>query len=347
MVGDTPPAAALVPVPRHVKVGAAWAGLSVLEAVRRAFEDLTSREIFKKARMGEVLKDGKRCRPLDLLAEGDILTVILHLPHPPRDKPVLRRDEWVRTPVGPLWIVREDEDLLALSKASGCASHPALGRSGDTLIERVRRYLDTRPEDEFQPALANRLDIETSGIVLVGKTKLAQRRLGWSLQHGEVDKRYLALVALSPPGEGEITSPLERRPDSRDIASYKPGHPRLSPRIQEAHTRFRTLFRAEHPVAASLVEVELLTGRNHQIRRHFAELGHPVALDRRYGDREFNRALREACGLERMFLHAYRVALPHPATGAPLELFSPLPEDLADCLRALGADPQKLAFSVS
>lgn len=334
MVTD-PADADLVPTPRHLKIGAPWAGLSVLEAVRRAFPEVSPREVFKKARAGELLRNGKRCAPTERLAEGDVVTVTLLLPPPLSEKPVLRANEWVRTPAGPLWIVREDEDLLAVSKASGCASHPALGRSGDTLIDRVRRYLGVPPEGDFRPALANRLDIETSGLVLVGKTRNAQRKLGLFFQRGLVEKRYLALVVGTPPASGEITLPLERHPDSRDLK-----RPRTGPRVQEAHTRYALRYQAEQPLRAALLEVELLTGRTHQIRRHLAAEGHPVALDRRYGDPEFNRAVREACGLDRMFLHAHRVRLRHPATGAALDIAAPPPEELAACVRALGGDPE-------
>jgi len=331
----TPPPE-LVASPRHVKIGAAWAGLTLLQAVRRAFPETTPREVFKLARTGELLVNDARADPLGRLAEGDVVRMTLYRPPRPEEKPLLVADQWVKTPVGPLWIVREDEDLLVLSKSAGTASHPALGKSGDTLVERVRHYLGETAHG-FVPALANRLDIGTSGIVLVGKNKNARGALGFALQRGRVEKFYLALVAgWVEKEEGEIDLPLEKKADSRDLATYPPGHPRRIGRVQEARTRYRVAARSSQGVRATLAEVELLTGRTHQIRRHFAAAGHPVAGDARYGDREINALLAEAGGLERMFLHAHRVRLDHPATGARLDIRAPLPEELRDTLRSLG-----------
>jgi 23S rRNA pseudouridine955/2504/2580 synthase len=255
--------------------------------------------------------------------------------------PVLLADTPVTTAAGPIFVVREDEDLLAVSKPPGCASHPALRRGGDTLVERVRRYLGeegTRGEEgEFRVALANRLDIETSGIVLVGKNRPAQRKLGFMLQRGEIGKRYLLLAAgWIDTGAGEITLPLERHPDSRDLARHRAGRPLPEVKIQHAHTRYRVLARAGHLFRATFVEVELVTGRTHQIRRHFAAVGHPVVMDRRYGDRALNEEAASVCGLGRMFLHAHEAVLPHPRTGRRIVLTAPLPEDLRACLRVLG-----------
>lgn len=331
------PPADLVPVSRNLKIDPAWAGLTVLEAVRRAFPEVSAREVFRKARHREVLRGGRPCHPVDRLDTGDLVTVVLLRPARPDSLSVLRADEAVETAAGPFRIVREDAELLAVGKPPGCASHPAHRHGGDTLIERVRAYLGTAPADEFQPALANRLDIDTSGLVLVGKTRRAQSRLGRSLQKGLLDKFYLALVGGWPASEGEIHLPLERHPDSRDLARHRrTGAALPAVRVQEAATRYRVLQRVGPPLAASLLEVELLTGRTHQIRRHLAHLGHPLAGDRRYGDPGFNADADAVAGLRRLFLHAWRVCLPHPATGEPLDLRTPLPPDLAEVLGRLG-----------
>jgi RluA family pseudouridine synthase len=327
----------MVTVVKNIEISGEWAGLTVLEAVRRVFPELSPREIFKKARTGEIKKGGRPADPLGKVAGGDIVSVAVLRPKKPSTKPVLRENEPVSTPAGPFTVVREDEDLLVVSKPPGCASHPALRRSGDTLIERVRHYLGTKPEDEFQPALANRLDIETSGLVLIGKNPRAQRKLGFHLQQKRFSKKYLALVAGRVEcDEGRIELELEKRPDSRAYAKLGPACLELEPKIQAALTLYRVLGRAAHPLSATLVEIELLTGRNHQIRRHFAHLGHPVALDPRYGDRGFNRDVAEVSELSRMFLHAFYVGMEHPATGERLEIFSDLPAELLECLRVFG-----------
>ncbi len=326
-----------VPVTRHLRVGPEWAGWTVFDAVRTAFPEVGPRDVFRKARKGEVRRNRAACLPTDRLREGDLVSVVLLRPARPARVEPTRENEPVVTPAGPFLVVREDPYLLAVSKPPGCASHPALGHAGDTLIERVRAYLGVRPDDPFQPALANRLDVETSGIVLVAKTRGAQRRLGRNLQRGRVHKAYLALVCGWPePGAGEIRIPLVRRPDSRDRERLPPDHPRLRGVTQRALTRYRTLARLEHPFRAALLEVELVTGRTHQIRRHLTAVGHPLAGDRRYGDPGFNRDMARVCGLGRMFLHAHRVRMEHPFSGEPLDLEAPLPEDLEGCLRALG-----------
>ena len=326
-----------VRVPKHLQIGEAWDGLVTFEAVRRAFPEISPREVFRKARLGELLRNDRRCDPLQALRSGDRLTVVLHRPPRPAEAVPQREGQRVETAAGPFWIVWEDRDLLVAGKPAGCASHPALGTKGDTLLERIRAHLGTRTEDSFQPALANRLDVPTSGVVLIGKSRSAQQRLGRNLQKGHVRKFYVAISggAIEPP-QGEIRRPLVRRPDSRDLARFPPGHPRTVPVLQDAATRYRVLERLPQPLRATLLEVELLTGRTHQIRRHLAFLGHPVAGDRRYGDPALNAELASVGGLDRMFLHAHRVALPHPATGQTMEFCAPLPEDLASCLRCLG-----------
>ncbi len=339
-LAEAEPGGGLERIVRHLRVGSAWAGKTVYDAVRTAFPDLDPREVFRKARSGEIRRNARRCGALDRLAGGDTVAVELVRPARPRTPSPDREHEEVGTPAGPFRVVREDPHLLVVSKPPGCASHPALGHAGDTLIERVRAYLGVVPADPFQPALANRLDLETSGIVLVAKTRPAQRRLGRNLQRGRVEKAYLTLVAGWPePAEGEIRIPLPRHPDSRDRGRHPAGHPRSRPVLQDALTRYRTLARYPQPLRAALLEVDLVTGRTHQIRRHLALAEHPLALDRRYGDPEFNEHLRAVTGLGRMFLHAHRVRLRHPAGGGPLDLTDPLPEDLVACLAAFGGLP--------
>lgn len=331
----------LVAVPKHVKIGPAWGGLTVFGVVRQAFPDLAPREVFRMARGRELLRNELPCHPLESLVEGDVVTVLLHEPKSVTEKAADRVDETVDTPAGPFQIVREDEDLLVADKPSGCASHPAHKHAGDTLIERIRHHLGVKPGDVFQPALANRLDIETSGIVLVGKNRTAQRRLGRHLQKGLPRKYYLVLVDGWPePREGEIAMPLVKHPDSRDRSRYAPDHHRRQPKLQSARTRYSTLARMEQPFRATLLQIELLTGRTHQIRRHLVLQGHPVAGDRRYGDRAFNEDLAAIAGLRRLFLHAHRVVMSHPVTGQPLDLRAPLPPELGSCLRALGCPEQ-------
>ncbi len=235
-------------------------------------------------------------------------------------------------------ILFEDASLLVLDKPSGLAAHPGRGvPQGESALDWARTRLSPS-----SPALPHRLDRETSGILVVAKTALALRALNraWKMKH--VSKTYVALVKGNQPASGSIGLPLEDAPSGRRTraAKGKGGTP--------ARTDYRTLeyFRDLRPstldlrpsiaslpmTSLSLVEALPRTGRTHQIRAHFASTGHPVAGDPLYGDPAFNRALAQSCALTRTFLHASRIELPHPATGKPLRLESPLPRALAEAL---------------
>jgi 23S rRNA pseudouridine955/2504/2580 synthase len=231
-----------------------------------------------------------------------------------------------------LW---EDEDLLAVDKPAGLAAHPGTGIEGATLVEMARGYLkvpDELPPTEFRPSPAHRLDRDTSGVVLVAKTRRAMVRLGEIFTEGEeVQKTYLALATGKMPKEaGTIDLPLsEHEQTSRSKAAR-------GVKFQEALTRWRV---ASSMKDATLLEVSIETGRTHQIRRHLEAVGHPVAGDRRYGDFAWNRAARSRWGLRRMFLHAWRLTVPHPITGAPLRLEAELPRELRDVLSKMNLAP--------
>jgi 23S rRNA pseudouridine955/2504/2580 synthase len=146
--------------------------------------------------------------------------------------------------------------------------------------------------------------------------------------HGGARKQYLTLAkGTFPRAEGRIDLPLSEHQQSAESKA------RRGVNMQEAATRYRVLKQGGE---AALLEVTLETGRTHQIRRHLAAIGHPVAGDRKYGDFGFNREARARWGLKRLFLHAERLELPHPESGARVKLESPLPAELADVLRRAG-----------
>ncbi len=222
-----------------------------------------------------------------------------------------------------------------MSKPSGLAAHPGTGITGATLVEEARAYLGTPatlPSTEFKPSPAHRLDRETSGVVLVAKTRKCMVGLGAIFTSGAgVRKSYLALAkGKLPRVEGTVDLPLsehEQTARSRDARGVK---------FQEAVTHYRVLSSIKE---ASLLQLRIETGRTHQIRRHLQAIGHPVAGDARYGDFPWNRQARVRWGLRRMFLHAWKLKLPHPITGKPLELVAPVPQDLLDVLGAVNLAP--------
>ena len=191
----------------------------------------------------------------------------------------------------------------------------------------ARAYLGTPelPPTEFRPSPAHRLDRDTSGVVLVAKTRRAMVRLGELFTEGEdVGKTYLALVKGKMPKEaGTIDLPLS---EHEQTARSKE---RRGVNFQEAVTRWRVVSSMKD---ATLLAVTIETGRTHQIRRHLEAIGHPVAGDRRYGDFAWNRGARQRWGLRRMFLHAWKLELPHPMSGRPLRLEAPVPGELLEVL---------------
>lgn len=306
-------------------VSADAAGQRLDKLVRKALRDVPLSHVYKMFRTRKVRVNGGRGRPEQLVKEGDAVVVrgdeekLLTRTVPgragPRAVPTFR-------------VLFEDDDVLAVDKPAGLAAHPGTGIEGATLVEMARSYLhvpDDLPPTEFRPSPAHRLDRETSGVVLVAKHRRAMVRLTEIFTSGEgVKKSYLALAkGKMPRDSGTIDLPLaEHEQTARSKAAR-------GVKLQEALTRWRVLSSMKE---ASLLAVTIETGRTHQIRRHLEAVGHPVAGDRRYGDFAWNRLARQRWGLGRMFLHAWKLEVPHPAGGRPLRLVAELPPDLGEVL---------------
>jgi len=299
----------------------------------------------KLLRTGRIRLDGKRSSPGALVRIGQRVEVPAGSVPRRREATTMasaaasgRAPESVRRdPPAP--VVLEDRDLLVVAKPAGVVVHGGSGHE-ESLLDRLIAY--AAPSAEFQPALVHRLDRDTSGLLVLARTGLAQRRLAASLRAGAFEKTYLALVRGRPaPPEGEIRAALrkERFPDGLERMAVVPPEPgaggELPAGALPALTRYRTV-RALGPGGPTLLELRPETGRTHQLRVHCAFLGHPIALDPRYGDRAFDREIRQRSGLGRLFLHAARLAFPHPRTGARVALEAPLPPDLAGALARLG-----------
>ena len=220
----------------------------------------------------------------------------------------------------PLRVVYEDEWLLVVDKPAGVVVHPAPGHEHGTLVHGlVERGI--AGGHERRPGVVHRLDKDTSGLLIVARSESAYRRLVEEMAGRLIERTYLALlVGELPQDEGAIDVPIGRHMRDRKRMSIHTVAGR------RAVTHFRVL---ERPPGYSLVEVRLETGRTHQIRVHFAALGYPVA-----GDTVYGRGRRPE-GLERQFLHATRLAFPHPAGGQRLAFVAPLPADLDSFLKAL------------
>ncbi len=292
--------------------------LRVLKGVPRA-------RVYRLLRKGEVRVNSRRARPEQRLTVGDRVRLppVRHA-EPAATRPP--RADLQRAIVDA--IVYEDVDLIAINKPAGVAVHGGSGLSHG-VIEALRA---ARPE-LAELDLVHRLDRETSGCLLIAKRRAALRELHAQLREGRVEKRYLALVCGHwQLGHKRIELALDtdqRVRGERHVAVRRHG--------QMAVSIFRPVqfFGGQ----ATLMEVDLGTGRTHQIRVHAAHARHPVAGDEKYGDRDCNARLREL-GLHRTFLHAASIGLTRPGSAEPLSLSAPLPADLRAVLDALVKAPR-------
>ena len=213
--------------------------------------------------------------------------------------------------------VHLDDRLAVVEKPAGLVVHAAPGHRGATLVDALGELLGGG--EAARPGIVHRLDKDTSGLMLVARDEEAHRRLAAMIKAREVERRYLALVeGRLRSREGTIDAPIGR--SHRD-----PTRMAVAGRAQrQARTHFTVL---ELLAAETYLEARLETGRTHQIRAHFAAIGHPLAGDPTYGGSRKH-------GLRRQFLHARRLAFVHPATGAALEFVSELPPDLAAALQS-------------
>ncbi|MDP1819532.1 MAG: RluA family pseudouridine synthase [Acidimicrobiales bacterium] len=219
-----------------------------------------------------------------------------------------------------------DEHLLVVDKPAGLVVHPGAGQRTGTLVHGLLAH---HPEvlgigpDPSRPGIVHRLDKGTSGLILVARTQEAYTALVAALAAREVHRQYRALVwgHVDAP-RGLIDAPIGR-------STREPTRMAVAERGKEARTRYEVVRRYDEPVQVTELTCTLETGRTHQIRVHLSTIGHPVVGDVRYD------GARQSLPLDRPFLHAERLGLAHPITGAPLELESALPADLVALLAQL------------
>jgi 23S rRNA pseudouridine1911/1915/1917 synthase len=223
----------------------------------------------------------------------------------------------------PLDILFEDEDLIVLNKPAGIVVHPGAGRTSGTVVNALLAHCGALPGigGVERPGIVHRLDRDTSGALLVAKTETAHLALSHAFKARRVQKRYLALVHGEVREEtGRIVAAIGRREHDRKRMGVRASGGR------EARTSFRVLRRLP---GMTLLELDLETGRTHQIRVHLSHIGHPVVGDQVYGGRRERRApAPDGPRAERQMLHAWHLGFPHPRTGDWLEFTAPIPEDL-------------------
>ncbi len=308
------------------RVSADAAGQRLDKYVKRLLGDVPVSALYKLIRTKKIRVNGAKADESQLLQEGDLIAVrdqaLQSRPstgEPPPHRPSKREFE----------ILHEDAHILVCNKPAGLAVHPGTGVTGPTLVDQVRDYLPAAAEGEFKPAPAHRLDRETSGVVVVAKTRQAIVKLSEIFTEGDTKKVYLALVKGRLEKQGVIDVPLAEHQQTATNKSTR------GVNMQSALTRYQLIAQARD---VALAEVEIETGRTHQIRRHFASINHPVVGDSKYGDFPFNRRARGEWGAKRMFLHAARLGIPHPVTGQAMTFRAPLPVELGAVLDGLGIE---------
>jgi 23S rRNA pseudouridine1911/1915/1917 synthase len=285
----------------------------------RAVADLTglSRAYVQKLiTAGHLTADGRPVKANEHIEAGMRLRLVI----PPPEKLDLEPDATIELPV-----IYEDADLLIVDKPAGLVVHPAPGHSTGTMVHALLARGDTFGgiAGVERPGIVHRLDRDTSGLLMVAKHDAAQASLMAQLKARRVHKTYLALAFGSPAASvGRVEAPVGRDPHHRVKMAVVPDG-------REAITGYRVRERFD---GWTLLELDLVTGRTHQIRVHLAAIGHPVAGDVLYAS---GVARRGPDGLDRLFLHSWRLELSAPSDGHMIRATAPLPDALEAVLERL------------
>ncbi|HXU41139.1 MAG TPA: RluA family pseudouridine synthase [Burkholderiales bacterium] len=287
-------------------------GLRLDQALARLFHQYSRNRLQAWLEQGHIKVDGKRLSPRHPVNGGE--RVVLEPPRLP-DAASPRAQKM------PLKIVFEDDSLIVIDKPVGLVVHPGAGQPDRTLMNGLLAHA---------PALAgvpragivHRLDKDTSGLLVVAKTVVAQSSLVEQLASRTVRRTYLALVQGDPPASGAIDAPVGRDPRARTRMT-------VTHRGKESRTTYRVVERFG---SAALLECRLDTGRTHQIRVHFQHIRHPLI-----GDTVYRRGTRHGINFPRQALHAAELSLVHPSSGKTMTWSSPLPRDMKRLLDELRA----------
>ena len=294
-------------------------GLRLDVFLAQRLENLTRSQIQLLNRSGAIRIEGREDKAGYRIRGGETIEVDLKALEPATLTP-----EQI-----PLQIYFEDQDLAVIEKPAGLVVHPGSGTKNGTIVHGLLFHFQNLSDvgGEARPGIVHRLDKKTSGLLIVAKNNVAHARLSKAFQDREIQKTYLALIHGKPPHDkGTIELSVGRHRTVRTKMAANAPHGRA------AHTEFRVV---EQFRGFSLLEVQIKTGRTHQIRVHFSAIGHPVVGDDVYGERSYKEFTKKYGELNRYFLHAARLRFTHPTTGAPLEFHSPLPFELHKLLKSI------------
>lgn len=300
----------------EVIVGKNDAGQRADRFLSKAYPNLKSSLVNKLMRKKRIKLNGAKTEPNVILKEGDVFRFYLSEELLSK-KPIARENDF-REIKPEVCVIYEDENILLADKPAGLVVHEDNDNTADTLINRILSYLYQKgeyvPEDEnsFTPALVNRIDRNTEGIVIAAKNAESLRILNQKLRDRELTKLYLCAVVGTPkPREGILTAYLKKLPDeNRVVIADKP---------QAGYLTIKTAYRVlKSRGELSLLEVDLLTGRTHQIRAHFAHIGHALLGDGKYGDNAVNKRF----GAKTQALCSYKLIFRFTTPAGQLEYLS-------------------------
>jgi 23S rRNA pseudouridine1911/1915/1917 synthase len=301
--------------PQLTTLTASLDGLRIDQYLADAIPTLSRTEVQRLIKSGDVLVNGASIKASYRLTAGEVITVNLPVPV----------DRSVYAEAIPLDIIYEDADLVAINKPAGMVVHPAHGNESGTLVNAALSHWPEmrRVTGEERAGVVHRLDKDTSGVIVLAKTNEALKSLQAQFKARTTSKRYTALVEGIPASStGIIEAPIGRDPRQRKrMAVTKGGRP--------SKTRYTVVESFNNH---ALLDIDLHTGRTHQIRVHMTWLGHPVAGDRVYGHRKPSVSLKD-----RIFLHAAELQVDSPSTGERLKFIAPLPDELTRVLESLRA----------
>jgi len=311
----------------HIVVDPKQSLLRIDKFLFNRIENVSRNKIQNAAKAGNILVNEIPIKPNYKIKPGDIISILL--PNQVREVEIIPENI-------PFEILFEDEDIVVVNKEAGRVVHPGHGNYTGTLLNALAWYFKEKGEPEVAPALVHRIDKDTSGVLLVAKSEMAQTKLGKQFFDHTIDRKYVAIIwGDLKENEGTITGHIARNPKDRlQMFVFPDGE-----QGKHAVTHYKVLERFGY---VTLVECTLETGRTHQIRAHMRFIGHPLFNDARYGGDQILKGTTyskykqfiQNCYkiLPRQALHAQSLGFVHPGTKQKLFFETPIPHDMQQVL---------------